>query len=45
MLADSPLGRLVRPADVAAVVAFLCGPGASAITGEDVNVSAGIVMH
>lgn len=45
MLADSPLGRLVRPADVAAVVAFLSGPGAGAITGEDVNVSAGIVMH
>lgn len=45
MLDDSPLGRLVRPADVAAVVAFLAGDGAAAITGEDVNVSAGIVMY
>jgi Dehydrogenases with different specificities (related to short-chain alcohol dehydrogenases) len=45
MLDGIPLGRLVRPADVAAAVAFLAGDGAAAITGEDVNVSAGLVMY
>jgi len=45
MLDGTPLGRLVRPADVAAAVAFLAGDGAAAITGEDVNVSAGLVMY
>ncbi len=45
MVSDSPLGRLTPPADVAAAVTFLAGDAAASITGEDLNVSAGIVMH
>jgi len=45
MVSGSPLGRLVPPADVAAAVVFLAGPGAASITGEDLNVSAGIVTY
>jgi NAD(P)-dependent dehydrogenase (short-subunit alcohol dehydrogenase family) len=45
MVSQSPLGRLVPPRDVARTVVFLAGDGAASITGEDVNVSAGIVMH
>jgi NAD(P)-dependent dehydrogenase (short-subunit alcohol dehydrogenase family) len=44
-VSGSPLGRLVAPADVAEVVTFLIGDGAASITGEDVNVSAGLVMY
>jgi NAD(P)-dependent dehydrogenase (short-subunit alcohol dehydrogenase family) len=41
-----PLGRFVTEADVARVVAFLADPEASAgVTGADVNVTAGAVMH
>jgi NAD(P)-dependent dehydrogenase (short-subunit alcohol dehydrogenase family) len=45
MVSDSPLGRLVPPADVAAAAVFLAGPAAASITGEDLNVSAGIVTY
>jgi NAD(P)-dependent dehydrogenase (short-subunit alcohol dehydrogenase family) len=41
---SSPLRRLVRPEEVAAACVFLASDAASAITGEDVNVSAGVVM-
>ncbi|WP_448625646.1 SDR family NAD(P)-dependent oxidoreductase [Geodermatophilus sp. URMC 64] len=41
----SPLGKVVAPGDIADVVAFLASPRAASITGEDVNVSAGLVMH
>lgn len=33
-----PLGRFVEPAEVAAVVAFLAGPGGAAITGQAIGV-------
>jgi NAD(P)-dependent dehydrogenase (short-subunit alcohol dehydrogenase family) len=39
------LKRLVSARDVAETVAFLASPRAAAITGEDVNVSAGLVMY
>jgi NAD(P)-dependent dehydrogenase (short-subunit alcohol dehydrogenase family) len=42
---SSPLRRLVRPEEVAAACVFLASDAASAITGEDVNVSAGVVMY
>lgn len=43
--AASPLGRLTEPEEVAAAAVFLASPGAAAITGEDLNVSAGVAMY
>lgn len=45
LTAESPLGRLVTPQEVAATVAFLAGADAGALTGQDVNVTAGQVMY
>jgi NAD(P)-dependent dehydrogenase (short-subunit alcohol dehydrogenase family) len=39
------LQRLVSAQDVANTVAFLASPRAAAITGDDINVSAGLVMY
>lgn len=41
----SPLRRLVRADDVAQAVVFLASDAASAITGVDLNVTAGTVMY
>lgn len=43
--AASPLNRLTEPDEVAATAVFLGSPGAAAITGEDLNVSAGVAMY
>lgn len=40
-----PLGRLVSPDEVAAVVAFLASDDAAYITGQAINISGGLVMH
>lgn len=40
-LAESLLGKFVEPADVAATVTFLCGPGARQITGQILRVDGG----
>jgi meso-butanediol dehydrogenase / (S,S)-butanediol dehydrogenase / diacetyl reductase len=40
-----PLGRIGTPDDVAGVVAFLCGPDASYITGQAINVDGGLVFN
>jgi 3-oxoacyl-[acyl-carrier protein] reductase len=40
-LAESLLGSFVEPADVAAAVAFLCGPGARQTTGQILRVDGG----
>lgn len=40
-LAESLVGKYVEPADVAAAVAFLCGPGAQQITGQILRVDGG----
>ena len=45
LLRDAPLGRFVAPVDVASAAVFLAGDEARSITGEDLNVSGGIVMY
>lgn len=40
-LAESLVGRFLEPADVAASVGFLCGPGAGHITGQILRVDGG----
>jgi NAD(P)-dependent dehydrogenase (short-subunit alcohol dehydrogenase family) len=42
---SSPLRRLVEPEHVADAVLFLQSDSAASITGEDLNVSAGLVMY
>ena len=41
----SPLGRMVRPEEVAETCVFLASDGSGAVTGEDLNVTAGVVMY
>ena len=45
MTASSPLQRFVDPKNVAAAVAFLASDDAASITGEDFNVTSGLVMY
>lgn len=40
----NPQGRLVQPDDVADTVAWLCGGGTNAVTGQTISVSGGEVM-
>jgi NAD(P)-dependent dehydrogenase (short-subunit alcohol dehydrogenase family) len=41
---QQPLGRLLDPAEIAAVLAFLAGPGGSALTGAVVPVDGGLSL-
>ena len=41
----SPLRRMVRAEEVAAACVFLASGGSAAVTGEDLNVTAGVVMY
>jgi SDR family mycofactocin-dependent oxidoreductase len=42
--AQQPLGRLLRPAEVAAMLAFLAGESASAVTGAVIPVDGGLAL-
>jgi 3-oxoacyl-[acyl-carrier protein] reductase len=44
LLAQIPLGRLGRPEDIGAAVAFLASPAAAYITGETLHVNGGMYM-
>jgi len=44
ILAQTPLGRLGRPEEIASVIAFLCSEAASFITGEVMQVNGGLYM-
>lgn len=45
LVAEVPAGRLCEPEDVAALVAFLAGPGAGHITGQAICVNGGSILH
>jgi 3-oxoacyl-[acyl-carrier protein] reductase len=44
LVGSIPLGRLGRPEDIAAAVAFLASPGAAYVTGTTIHVNGGMYM-
>ncbi len=44
ILAATPLGRIGEPEEVGSVVAFLCLPAASYVTGETVTIDGGFAV-
>ncbi len=44
LIEATAMKRLGRPAEVAEVIAFLCSPAASFITGEAIHVNGGLYM-
>ena len=45
MIENTPAGRLVSPADIAQVVAFLCSLGADMIRGQVNLIDGGYTLH
>lgn len=45
LLSRNPLGRFVRPEEVASVVAWLCRPDAAAVTGQAIVIDGGEVQR
>ena len=45
LLGRNPLGRFVRPDEVARVVAWLCRPDSAAVTGQAIAIDGGEVQH
>lgn len=43
-ISQTPLKRLGKPSEIASVIAFLCSPAASFVTGETIQVNGGIYM-
>jgi enoyl-[acyl-carrier-protein] reductase (NADH) len=41
----SPLGRIVEATEIAEACTFLSSAAAASITGEDLNVNAGVAMY
>ena len=44
LIAEIPVGRFGEPEEVATVIAFLCGPDASYVNGQLINVDGGTIM-
>lgn len=44
MLAQQPIRRMAKPAEVASYIKFLIGPGGDCITGQGIDISCGSVM-
>ena len=44
LVKDVPMGRMVTPEEVAALVVFLASNQAAAITGQGLNIDGGTVM-
>jgi NAD(P)-dependent dehydrogenase (short-subunit alcohol dehydrogenase family) len=40
-----PIGRLIKPAEIAALVAYLLSPAAAAITGQDIAICGGSSLN
>jgi 3-oxoacyl-[acyl-carrier protein] reductase len=43
--ARMPLGRFIQPEEIAGAAAFLCSPGADAITGATIDVNCGLLIR